>query len=157
MSAQLKGGELPAAAAAGDSERLFLAAARAAQFSVAALLNDSVGTLAGGCYGSEDAKLGIILGTGTNACYVERTASLGTLTPEQRAGSRAEMLVNTEWGNFNARSLPISQVWAPFSALPPLPASALLRRAAWGWSLFQELWPGSWSSFLTEAREPSAA
>ena len=80
------------------------------QFKVVALLNDSVGTLAGGCYGSTDAKVGIILGTGTNACYQERTANLGTLSDEQREACRPEMLVNTEWGNFNAPSLPLSQV-----------------------------------------------
>ncbi len=88
-----------------------------------ALLNDSVGTLAGGCYGSEDAKMGIILGTGTNACYVERTANLGALSPEQRAGARAEMLVNTEWGNFTAPSLPISQA-CPSPVLSLLACSA---------------------------------
>lgn len=35
-------------------------------------VNDTVGTLAGGRYWNEDAMVGMILGTGTNACYVER-------------------------------------------------------------------------------------
>lgn len=35
-------------------------------------VNDTVGTLAGGRYWNEDVMVGMILGTGTNACYVER-------------------------------------------------------------------------------------
>jgi hypothetical protein len=31
-----------------------------------------VGTLAGGRYWNDDVMMGMILGTGTNACYVER-------------------------------------------------------------------------------------
>ena len=78
-----------------------------------ALLNDSVGTLAGGAYEDPNVKLGIILGTGTNACYMERVAKLGALDPEVRAGARPQMLVNTEWGNFWADSLPITRVRIP--------------------------------------------
>ena len=81
-----------------------------AQFKVVALLNDSVGTLAGGAYEDPNVRLGIILGTGTNACYVERVANLGALDPEVSASSRPEMMVNTEWGNFWAGSLPITRV-----------------------------------------------
>ena len=43
---------------------------------MAALINDSVGTLAGGCYVDADTKIGVILGTGTNACYVERADAI---------------------------------------------------------------------------------
>lgn len=36
-------------------------------------VNDTVGTLAGGRYNfQEETMIGCILGTGTNACYVER-------------------------------------------------------------------------------------
>lgn len=35
-------------------------------------MNDTVGTLAGGRYWNDDVMVGMILGTGTNACYVER-------------------------------------------------------------------------------------
>ena len=82
------------------------------QFKVVALLNDSVGTLAGGAYEDPNVRLGIILGTGTNACYVERIAKLGTLDAERHFSSRPEMLVNTEWGNFFAASLPLTKVRA---------------------------------------------
>ncbi|KAK9916707.1 hypothetical protein WJX75_006056 [Coccomyxa subellipsoidea] len=78
-----------------------------APFKVVALLNDSVGTLAGACYEDPNAKVGVILGTGTNACYVEQVAKIGTLA--KGATSRPRMVVNTEWGNFTAASLPITQ------------------------------------------------
>lgn len=35
-------------------------------------VNDTVGTLAGGHYWNQDVMVGMILGTGTNACYIER-------------------------------------------------------------------------------------
>ncbi|XP_026420581.1 hexokinase-2-like [Papaver somniferum] len=38
---------------------------------VAALVNDTIGTLAGGKYFNHDAAVAVILGTGTNAAYVE--------------------------------------------------------------------------------------
>ena len=43
---------------------------------VSALVNDTMGTLAGGRYWDEDVMVAVILGTGTNACYVERTDAI---------------------------------------------------------------------------------
>ncbi len=54
---------------------------------VAALINDTVGTLAAKSYEDRDCDIGVIIGTGTNACYAE--PALGG------------MIVNTEWGNFD--------------------------------------------------------
>ena len=34
-------------------------------------VNDTVGTLAGARYNNDDCMVAVILGTGTNACYVE--------------------------------------------------------------------------------------
>lgn len=39
-------------------------------------VNDTVGTLAGGRYWNNDVMISVILGTGTNACYVERAESI---------------------------------------------------------------------------------
>jgi hexokinase len=81
------------------------------QLKVVALLNDSVGTLAGGCYEDSNTKIGVILGTGTNACYAEEVKNILALPAKRRAdATRPEMVVNTEWGNFNVPSLPILQV-----------------------------------------------
>ena len=89
------------------------------QFRVAALINDSVGTLAGGCYVDSDTKIGIILGTGTNACYVEQASNISALASKNGHGQqRPLMAINTEWGNFDASSMPYTDVRLQTSALP---------------------------------------
>ncbi|KAI3952301.1 hypothetical protein MKW92_013312 [Papaver armeniacum] len=64
---------------------------------VAALVNDTIGTLAGGKYLNNDIAAAVILGTGTNAAYVERVHAV----PKSR-----EMVINMEWGNFRSSHLP---------------------------------------------------
>ncbi|MCO5569411.1 hypothetical protein L7F22_023123 [Adiantum nelumboides] len=71
---------------------------------VAALVNDTVGTLAGARYWNEDVVMAVILGTGTNACYVERAEAITKYQGElPRSGS---MVINMEWGNFWSSHLP---------------------------------------------------
>jgi len=65
---------------------------------LAALTNDTVGTLLAGCYADPACDMGVILGTGTNACYLERSARIHRAGLASRPG---EMIVNLEWGNFN--------------------------------------------------------
>ncbi|KAH7515176.1 hypothetical protein JRO89_XSUnG0165100 [Xanthoceras sorbifolium] len=71
---------------------------------VAALVNDTVGTLALGHYHDADTVAAVIIGTGTNACYLERTDAIikcqGLLT------TSGGMVVNMEWGNFWSSYLP---------------------------------------------------
>jgi hexokinase len=43
---------------------------------VTALVNDTVGTLALGHYYDEDTVAAVIIGSGTNACYIERTDAI---------------------------------------------------------------------------------
>ena len=54
---------------------------------VAALINDTVGTLAAKSYEDKNCDIGVIIGTGTNACYSEPAMN--------------GMIINTEWGNFD--------------------------------------------------------
>ena len=83
---------------------------------VAALVNDTVGTLMARSYtspGKTGTLLGAIFGTGTNGAYVEK---LDKITKLQHLGkdsdeiddSTGEMIINTEWGSFdnNMRVLP---------------------------------------------------
>jgi hexokinase len=63
-----------------------------------ALANDTVGTLMAGSYADPSCDLGVILGTGTNACYPEKGARIGRRPELADCG---EMIVNLEWGNFN--------------------------------------------------------
>lgn len=74
---------------------------------VAALVNDTVGTLMARAYtspGKTPTLIGAIFGTGTNGAYVEKLANI----PKMQSGkfgdydkSTGEMVVNTEWGGFD--------------------------------------------------------
>ena len=68
--------------------------------SVRALVNDTVGTLMAAAYTDPAARIGVILGTGTNACYVEREARIG----KWKGGKEGLMLINMEWGGFGSVS-----------------------------------------------------
>ncbi|KAF9907065.1 glucokinase [Linnemannia zychae] len=64
---------------------------------VAALVNDTVGTLLAHSYKHPNTFIGAIFGTGTNGAYVEDTRSIKTMvTP-----TSDEMIINIEWGNFD--------------------------------------------------------
>lgn len=65
---------------------------------VAALANDTVGTLVAGSYFDPSCDMGVILGTGTNACYPERSDRI-LKCPEP--GAPSEMIINMEWGGFS--------------------------------------------------------
>ena len=65
---------------------------------ITALANDTVGTLAAGSYADPTCDLGVILGTGTNACYREALSNIEKLNMMDRNG---HMIVNMEWGNFD--------------------------------------------------------
>jgi len=74
---------------------------------VAALVNDTIGTLAGGRYYDNDVTIAVILGTGTNAAYIERAHAIPKwhgLLPKS-----GEMVINMEWGNFRSSHLPITE------------------------------------------------
>eukprot|EP00249_Psilotum_nudum_P012957 c24071_g1_i1 orf=202-1707(+) len=72
---------------------------------VAALVNDTVGTLAGARYWNEDVMAAVILGTGSNACYVERSNAI----TKYFAPKSGCMIINMEWGNFWSSHLPRTQ------------------------------------------------
>ncbi|KAE9448713.1 hypothetical protein C3L33_19400, partial [Rhododendron williamsianum] len=71
------------------------------------LVNDTIGTLAGGRYDNPDVIAAVILGTGTNAAYVERAHAIPKwhgLLPKS-----GEMVINMEWGNFRSSHLPLTE------------------------------------------------
>jgi hexokinase len=76
---------------------------------VAALVNDTVGTLMARSYtspGKTGTLLGAIFGTGTNGAYVEKLDRVRKLVNDKKAAgsydtSTGEMIVNTEWGSFD--------------------------------------------------------
>lgn len=76
---------------------------------VAAVVNDTVGTLMARSYtspGKTGALLGCILGTGTNGAYVEKLEKITKLAQSQGGDadydrSTGEMVLNMEWGSFD--------------------------------------------------------
>ncbi|KAI9809258.1 MAG: hypothetical protein M1825_002549 [Sarcosagium campestre] len=92
---------------------------------VAALVNDTVGTLMARSYtspGKSGTFLGGIFGTGTNGAYVEKLSRITKLTTTKDQTSydtsTGEMIVNTEWGSFDN----------PLKVLPNTPYDADLDR-----------------------------
>lgn len=71
---------------------------------VAALVNDTVGTLALGHYNDADTVAAVIIGTGTNASYFERADAI--IKSQGLPTSSGGMVVNMEWGNFWSSHLP---------------------------------------------------
>uniref|UniRef100_J3M4L5 Phosphotransferase n=2 Tax=Oryza brachyantha TaxID=4533 RepID=J3M4L5_ORYBR len=74
---------------------------------VSALINDTVGTLAAGSYYDEDVVVGVILGTGSNAAYLEKASAIPKL--EGELPKSGNMVINTEWGNFSSPCLPLTE------------------------------------------------
>ncbi|KAL8648935.1 MAG: hypothetical protein Q9210_004699 [Variospora velana] len=75
---------------------------------VAALVNDTVGTLMARSYtspGKTGTLLGAIFGTGTNGAYVEKLHKVTKLKKMEKQGgyddSTGNMIINTEWGSFD--------------------------------------------------------
>ncbi|EED19355.1 glucokinase GlkA, putative [Talaromyces stipitatus ATCC 10500] len=73
---------------------------------VAALVNDTVGTLMARSYtspGKTETVIGAIFGTGTNGAYVEKLNRLTKLNTkgEPAADATQQMVINTEWGSFD--------------------------------------------------------
>ncbi|XP_050439041.1 hexokinase type 2-like [Adelges cooleyi] len=64
---------------------------------VCAILNDTVGTLMSSAWNDAKTKLGLVVGTGTNCCYVERVGAVGLYAGDP---GKKQMVINLEWGSF---------------------------------------------------------
>ena len=65
-------------------------------------VNDAVGTLAGARYWDDDVMVAVILGTGTNACYIEHMDAIPKLQDlttgsGKTVGRRFILLVNLKY------------------------------------------------------------
>ncbi|XP_037605014.1 hexokinase-2-like isoform X2 [Sebastes umbrosus] len=60
-----------------------------------AMVNDTVGTMMSCGYRDQSCEIGMILGTGTNACYMEEMKNV-----KRVEGEDGRMCINTEWGGF---------------------------------------------------------
>ncbi|XP_030520660.1 hexokinase-3-like isoform X2 [Rhodamnia argentea] len=102
------------------AESLQLALARnGLNMRVVALVNDTVGTLALGHYHDPDTVAAVIIGTGTNACYVERTDAI--IKCQGLVTTSGLMVVNMEWGSFWSSHLPRTSYDIDLDAESPNP------------------------------------
>uniref|UniRef100_A0A803SV86 hexokinase n=1 Tax=Anolis carolinensis TaxID=28377 RepID=A0A803SV86_ANOCA len=62
---------------------------------VVAVVNDTVGTMMTCAYEDPNCEIGLIVGTGSNACYMEEMRNI-----EMVEGEQGRMCVNMEWGAF---------------------------------------------------------
>lgn len=68
------------------------------QIDVCAILNDTTGTLMSCAWKNHNCRIGLIVGTGSNACYVESVEE--TELFDEADNGKSHVLVNTEWGAF---------------------------------------------------------
>nr|BAE26802.1 unnamed protein product [Mus musculus] len=62
---------------------------------ILALVDDTVGTMMTCAYDDPNCEVGVIIGTGTNACYMEDMSNIDLVE-----GDEGRMCINTEWGAF---------------------------------------------------------
>ncbi|XP_075389683.1 hexokinase HKDC1 isoform X7 [Tenrec ecaudatus] len=62
---------------------------------ILALVNDTVGTMMTCAYDDPYCEIGVIIGTGSNACYMEDMSNIDLVE-----GDEGRMCINTEWGAF---------------------------------------------------------
>nr|CAB3253285.1 hexokinase-2-like [Phallusia mammillata] len=65
------------------------------QCDIVAVVNDTVGTLMSCAHTYPQCKVGLIVGTGSNACYMEKTSNIELLESDD-----GDMCINMEWGAF---------------------------------------------------------
>ncbi|XP_064469290.1 hexokinase type 2-like [Ornithodoros turicata] len=62
------------------------------------LVNDTTGTLMACSYKDRECRVGLIVGTGSNACYMEKLENVELFVGEKTGP--AQVIINTEWGAF---------------------------------------------------------
>ncbi len=65
-----------------------------------AILNDSTGCLMSCAWSDPKCRVGLIVGTGCNACYLESLDKVQIYSGEKDGSSSKTMVINTEWGAF---------------------------------------------------------
>ncbi|RCN39254.1 Hexokinase [Ancylostoma caninum] len=71
------------------------------EIDVVAILNDTVGTLMACAFKENSCQMGVIVGTGTNACYMEKLKNVEKMKGQwENDGLPDEMIVDIEWGGF---------------------------------------------------------
>lgn len=69
------------------------------QIEICAILNDTTGTLMSCAWKNHNCRIGLIVGTGSNACYVEKVENC-EMFDGYKDPNKQHVLINTEWGAF---------------------------------------------------------
>lgn len=69
------------------------------EIAVVGILNDTTGALMSCAHRNPDCRVGVIVGTGCNACYVEDVDNVDLLEPQFKR-TQKNIIVNVEWGAF---------------------------------------------------------
>ena len=67
------------------------------QINVVALINDTTGILLSVGHEVPDCHIGLVLGDGVNACYMEKLSAIPKFKGD---GGHTKVIINTEWGAF---------------------------------------------------------
>ncbi|XP_002528913.2 probable hexokinase-like 2 protein [Ricinus communis] len=93
---------------------------------VFALVDETVGNLAGGRYYNKETVAAVTLALGTNAAYVEPVQAITKWHgPSPLSG---ELAISMEWGNFNCLELPITEFDASLDAESSNPGSKIFEK-----------------------------
>lgn len=68
------------------------------QIDVMAVVNDTTGTLMSCAHRNKECRLGVIVGTGANACYMEKIENCELWDGDDQ--EPRQVIINTEWGAF---------------------------------------------------------
>eukprot|EP00258_Populus_trichocarpa_P044576 XP_024460595.1 probable hexokinase-like 2 protein isoform X2 [Populus trichocarpa] len=79
------------------------------KFRVFSLVDDTVGNLAGGRYYNNGIVASVTLAMGSNAAYVEPNEAVPKWQGPMPSSNSGELVINTEWGNFNCSDLPVTE------------------------------------------------
>lgn len=69
---------------------------------IEALINDAVAIFLASSYSDDSTQLGVVLGTGNNAAYLEDISNVRKLVTEAKYNIGDKMIVNMEWGNWGS-------------------------------------------------------
>ncbi|XP_074148304.1 hexokinase-3 isoform X2 [Sminthopsis crassicaudata] len=79
------------------------------ELNVVAIVNDTVGTMMSCGYEDPHCEVGLIVGTGTNACYMEELSNVSAVP-----GDGGRMCINMEWGAFGDDGAALQEFYTPF-------------------------------------------
>ena len=102
------------------------------ELDIVAVLNDTVGTLISRSYIDPCCKVGVILGTGFNICYLDSISNIKKLHYE---GNDTQMIVNMECGNTghnDKMQLPYSELDAELDPTTPNPTFQITEKLCSG-------------------------